>query len=75
MVTDDVSGLAELLSTNDVLREHLLRTHVARPDGRCRGCSSQGSLAERWPCSLSRAAERGLRLRRAQNGSTSASSA
>lgn len=36
----------------------LLDAHVAGPDGRCRGCTSQVRPAPRWPCRLADLAAR-----------------
>lgn len=45
----------------------LLEVHVAGGDGRCRACTSQVRPADRWPCTLYRAAARARRIAAARS--------
>lgn len=48
----DLTEAARIVGGWPRVLTRLLDTHVAGPDGRCRGCTSQVSLAPQWPCPL-----------------------
>ncbi len=62
MDREDEWELPKLMAAMPGVCEGLLNTHVADANGRCRGCDSQVRIAERWPCTLYRAAEQGRRI-------------
>jgi hypothetical protein len=48
----DLTAAAGIIAGWPRVLNRLLDAHVARPDGRCRGCTSQVSLPPQWPCTL-----------------------
>ncbi len=52
MTTNHLREAAAILAGWPETVARLREAHVARPDGRCRGCVSQVHPAPMWPCSL-----------------------